>query len=150
MNLLLPPGIAGIIFIITGAIESGDHSDTDLLGGLAVFPYILVVSYLYAIIPSAICTSLMEYLYRRRSLSPNSRKALYASALCGTLASLIMASPFFIASLTGGLGSKPENQGHDNLRSLVILLALGTTTGLLTGVVIKLTAERGLRLRANK
>jgi hypothetical protein len=114
MNLLLPSGIAGIIFIITGAIESGDHSDTDLLGGLAMFPYILVVSYLYAIIPSAICTSLMEYLYRRRSLSPNSRKALYVSALCGTLASLIMASPFFIASLTGGLGSKPENQGTIN------------------------------------
>jgi ligand-binding SRPBCC domain-containing protein len=141
MNLLLPSLVAAGILISVGVFsevaDKRGHFDFTQDSGVAAL--VLLFSYVYAIIPSAIFMGAMEWLYQKKGLRPSSIEAVGASMICGALSGLLIG--MFFAEAT---------RGSDSGLLTLILVALGAVVGLAVGILVKLAEERALRVRLSQ
>jgi len=136
LNLLLPSVVAAGILISVGAfseiLDKKGHMDLAQDAGVALL--VLIFSFVYAIIPSAIFMGVMEWLYQTRGLKSSSMKAVGVSTACGALSGLL------IATVLAGAA-----RGSDGGLLGLVLVALGAVVGLTVGVLVKVSEERALR-----
>jgi hypothetical protein len=111
---------------------------------------ILMVSFYataYAIGPAAVSTAIMEWLYRKRGLSPTAPKALILSMFLGLISGAsIVTFPVLLAIIhdirTQGI-SQTVPSGLS--AALTAFALIGAVTGLLTGLIVRWAELRSQR-----
>ncbi len=129
MNLLVPPGVAAAVFITSLTGYAAIHNES--LNGQSAHLGIIVtyVAYFVAIVPSAIFAAAMEWVYRKKGVRPDSLRAVRWSTFGGAFAgfgiSLMLLQPF-----------------RSPARLYLMYVALGTVTGLIVGLLVKLVERQ--------
>jgi hypothetical protein len=127
-NLLLPPPIGlayVVVFVWAYEARKGLRGPLhipvrqDMLEGAVI----VLMAYVIAIVPSAVFTAALEFLYRRRGLSTQSGKALVYSAIGGALSGTAICAAFQM----DGSGAA----------TLAIYPMAGALTGLTVAVIIR-------------
>ena len=141
LNLLLPGLIAGGgigSLIALGAVLDTAHTTThqspaELLDDALGIGAIILYATAFTILPAAISTGVLEWLYRKRGLSPASGRAVLISAVLGLLSGL----GIILVALGGPLWANGRRLRAENLPTLAAYSAIGTAVGALTGLTLR-------------
>jgi hypothetical protein len=137
MNLLLPSPIAALLTQILGELlnKDGPEHGTRLSLGSGII-LLIMLSYLYGIIPSAAFTASMELAYRR-GVGPRSTSAVAVSAIVGAFICIV-----FALIVVGLFHARFQSPAHI-AGAAGAIFCIGAGTGLIVGFLVKFAASRG-------